>query len=52
MGYRTVLMMTSFLLFLIASAVPVDLQTEVVGLRTPIRTPNPIGYPKCSNLMD
>jgi len=27
---------------------PVDLQTEVVGLLTP----NPAGYPKCSNLKD
>jgi len=27
---------------------PVDLQTEVVGFRTP----NPAGYPKCSNLKD
>ena len=27
---------------------PVDLQTEVVALRTP----NPAGYPKCSNLKD
>jgi len=37
MDFGTVSMVTSFRLYL---------QTEVVGLRTP----NPAGYPKCSNL--
>jgi len=40
-------MVTSFHLFLIASFRScIDLQMEVVGLRTP----NLAGYPKCSNL--
>ena len=45
MDFRTVSLVTFFQLFWIASLRSgIDLQTEVVGFRTP----NPAGYPKCS----